>query len=68
MSPPIVNSPIIKTPAYVSVSSKWLKESADEIINSFDEKTIPGKTLTGNQNARKSDVFLWDIWKINYTD
>ena len=68
MSPPIVNSPIIKTPAYVRVSSKWLKESADEIINSFDEKTIPGKTLTGNQNARKSDVFLWDIWKINLTD
>ena len=68
MSPPIVNSPIIKTPAYVSVSSKWLKESADEIINSFDEKTIPGKTLTGNQNARKSDVFLWDIWKKNLTD
>ena len=68
MSPPSVNSPIIKTPAYVRVSSKWLKESADEIINSFDEKTIPGKTLTGNQNARKSDVFLWDIWKINLTD
>ena len=68
MSPSSVNSPYIKTPAYVRVSSKWLKESADEIINSFDEKTIPGKTLTGNQNARKSDVFLWDIWKINLTD
>ncbi len=68
MSPPIVNSPIIKTPAYVRVSSKWFKENADEIINNFNEKTKPGKTLSGNPNARKSDVFLWDIWKINLTD
>ena len=68
MSPPSVNSPYIKTPAYVRVSSKWFKENADEIINNFNEKTKPGKTLTGNQNARKSDVFLWDIWKINLTD
>ena len=68
MSPPIVNSPIIKTPAYVRVSSKWFKENADEIINNFNEKTKPGTTLTGNQNARKSGVLLWDIWKINLTD
>ena len=68
MSPPSVNSPIIKTPAYVRVSSKWFKENADEIINNFDGKTKPGKTLSKNSNARKSDVFLWDIWKINLTD
>ena len=68
MSPPIVNSPIIKTPAYVRVSSKWFKENADEIVNNFDDKTKPGKTLSSNSNARKSDVFLWDIWKINLTD
>ena len=48
MSPPSVNSPIIKTPAYVRVSSKWFKENADEIINNFDEKTNPGKTLSKN--------------------
>ena len=68
MSPPSVNSPYIKTPAYVRVSSKWFKENTDEIINDFDEKTKPGKTLSKNSNARKSDVFLWDIWKLNLTD
>ena len=68
MSPPSVNTPYIKTPAYVKVSSKWFKENAEEIINNFNERTKPGKTLSGNPNARKSDVFLWDIWKINLTD
>ena len=68
MPPPSVNSPIIRTPAYVRVSSKWFKENADEIINNFNEKTKPGRTLSKNSNARKSDIFLWDIWKINLTD
>ena len=40
MSPPSVNTPYIKTPAYVIVSSKWFKENADDIINKLDKKIL----------------------------
>ena len=62
------NSPIIRAPAYVRISSKWFKKNADDIINKLDKKIIPGTTVNNNSSARKSDVFLWDIWKIDLID
>ena len=62
------NSPIIRAPAYVRISSRWFKENADDIINKLDKKTIPGTTVNNNPNARKSEVFLWDIWKLDLID
>lgn len=62
------NSPIVRSPAYVRISSKWFKKNADDIINKLDKKIIPGTTVNNNSSARKSDVFLWDIWKIDLID
>ena len=62
------NSPIIRAPAYVRISSRWFKENADDIINKLDKKTIPGTTVNNNPSARKSEVFLWDIWKLDLID
>jgi len=62
------NSPIVRSPAYVRISSKWFKKNADDIINKLDKKIIPGTTVNNNSSARKSDVFLWDIWKIDLMD
>ena len=62
------NSPIVRAPAYVRISSRWFKENADDIINKLDKKTIPGTTVNNNPNARKSEVFLWDIWKLDLID
>ncbi len=62
------NSPIVRAPAYLRISSRWFKENADDIINKLDKKTIPGTTVNNNPSARKSEVFLWDIWKIDLID
>lgn len=62
------NSPIVRTPAYLRISSRWFKENADDIINKLDKKTIPGTTVNNNPSARKSEVFLWDIWKLDLID
>ena len=62
------NSPIVRSPAYVRISSKWFIENAEDIINKLDKKIIPGTTVNNNSSARKSDVFLWDIWKIDLID
>jgi PKHD-type hydroxylase len=62
------NSPIVRAPAYIRISSRWFKENADDIINKLDKKTIPGLTVNNNPSARKSEVFLWDIWKIDLID
>lgn len=62
------NSPIVRSPAYVRISSRWFKENADNIINKLDKKTISGTTVNNNPSARKSEVFLWDIWKIDLID
>ena len=62
------NSPIVRAPAYLRISSRWFKENADDIINKLDKKTIPGTTVNNNPSARKSEVFLWDIWKIDLLD
>ena len=56
------NSPIVRAPAYLRISSRWFKENADDIINKLDKKTIPGTTVNNNPSARKSEVFLWDIF------
>ena len=64
----LTNSPIVRAPAYVRISSRWFKENADDIINKLDKKTIPGTTVNNNPNARKSEVFLWDIWKLDLID
>lgn len=62
------NSPIVRAPAYLRISSRWFKENADDIINKLDKKTIPGTTVNNNPSARKSEVFLWDIWKLDLID
>ena len=62
------NSPIIRPPNYIRVPSKWFKNNAEKIINELDEKAVPGTTVNNNISARVSDVFLWDIWKLNLTD
>ena len=62
------NSAIVRAPAYLRISSRWFKENADDIINKLDKKTIPGTTVNNNPSARKSEVFLWDIWKIDLID
>ena len=62
------NSPIVRVPAYLRISSRWFKENADDIINKLDKKTIPGTTVNNNPSARKSEVFLWDIWKLDLID
>ena len=62
------NSPIVRSPAYIRISSRWFKENADDIINKLDKKTIPGMTVNNNPSARKSEVFLWDIWKTDLID
>ena len=62
------NSPIVRAPAYIRISSRWFKENADDIINKLDKKTIPGMTVNNNPSARKSEVFLWDIWKTDLID
>ena len=62
------NSPIVRDPAYLRISSRWFKENADDIINKLDKKTIPGTTVNNNPSARKSEVFLWDIWKLDLID
>ena len=64
----LTNSPIVRAPAYVRISSRWFKENADDIINKLDKKTIPGTTVNNNPSARKSEVFLWDIWKLDLID
>ena len=30
------NSPIVRAPAYLRISSRWFKENADDIINKLD--------------------------------
>ena len=64
----LTNTPIVREPAYVRISSRWFKENADDIINKLDKKTIPGTTVNNNPSARKSEVFLWDIWKLDLID
>tara|TARA_B100000809_G_C15113428_1_gene521500 strand:+ start:858 stop:1463 length:606 start_codon:yes stop_codon:yes gene_type:complete len=62
------NYPIVSSPSYIRVSSKWFKINADDIINKLDDKTELGGTVNNNSEARKSEVFLWDIWKTDLTD
>ena len=67
-TPNPANYPIVRTPSYVRVPSKWFKKNAENIINELDKRTVAGGTLNNNSSARKSKVFLWDIWKLDLTD
>ena len=62
------NYPIVRSPSYIRIPSKWFKINAEDIINKLDDRTKPGETVNNNSEARKSEVFLWDIWKTDLTD
>jgi hypothetical protein len=63
------NSPIEKRAPYIRIQSKWFKNNCKKIIDEFDESCARGTTIGGNINdKRKSDVFLYDIWKLDLPD
>jgi|TARA_Y100001951_G_C11284389_1_gene267614 PKHD-type hydroxylase len=63
------NSPTEKKAPYIRIQSKWFKNNCKKIIDEFDESCTRGTTIGGNINdKRKSDVFLYDIWKLDLPD
>tara|TARA_B100001996_G_C18631449_1_gene581916 strand:- start:779 stop:1381 length:603 start_codon:yes stop_codon:yes gene_type:complete len=62
------NYPTTKPPTYVRIPSRWFRENAEIIIKEFDNKSITALTYNNNSKARSSEVFLWDIWKLDLSD
>ena len=62
------NYPVTKAPTYIRIPSRWFRENAGIIIEEFDDKSITALTYNKNSKARSSEVFLWDIWKLDLTD
>ena len=62
------NYPTTKPPTYVRIPSRWFRENAGIIIEEFDNKSTTALTYNNNSKARSSEVFLWDIWKLDLSD
>ncbi len=62
------NYPTTKPPTYVRIPSRWFRENAGIIIEEFDNKSTTALTYNNDSKARSSEVFLWDIWKLDLSD
>ncbi len=58
-----------KKSPYIRIQSGWFKKNKDKIIKEFEPLVEEGTTVGGNKNEkRKSDVHLFDIWRLELTD
>ena len=58
-----------KKSPYVRIQSGWFEKNKDKIINELEPLVEEGTTVGGNKsNRRKSDVHLFDIWKLELSD
>lgn len=58
-----------KKPPYIRIQSGWFKNNKDKIIKEFEPLVEEGTTVGGNKSEkRKSDVHLFDIWRLELTD
>ena len=58
-----------KKPPYVRIQSGWFEKNRDKIINELEPLVIEGTTVGGNKSkSRKSDVHLFDIWRLDLPD
>ena len=58
-----------KKSPYVRIQSGWFEKNKDKIINELEPQVEEGTTVGGNNsNRRKSDVHLFDIWKLELSD
>ena len=54
---------------YIRIQRKKKKKNKDKIIKEFEPLVEEGTTVGGNKNEkRKSDVHLFDIWRLELTD
>ena len=58
-----------KKPPYIRLQSGWFEKNKDKIIKEFESLVEEGTTVGGNKNEkRKSDVHLFDIWRLELSD
>ncbi len=58
-----------KKSPYIRIQSGWFKKNKDKIIKEFEPLVEEGTTVGGNKSEkRKSDVHLFDIWRLELTD
>lgn len=57
-----------KKPPYRRIKSDWFFRHSKQIIDELSETLSEGLTVGGNQEFRKSDVYLYDIWRLDLSD
>lgn len=62
------NNLLDKKPPYRRIKSDWFFRHSKQIIDELGENLSKGLTVSGNQDYRKSDVYLYDIWNLNLSD
>lgn len=62
------NNLLDKKPPYRRIKSDWFFRHSKQIIDELGENLSKGLTVSGSQDYRKSDVYLYDIWNLNLSD
>tara|TARA_A100001201_G_scaffold63172_1_gene59776 strand:- start:19 stop:591 length:573 start_codon:yes stop_codon:yes gene_type:complete len=53
---------------YVRIKSGWFLKNSQNIINELEPKVEKGLTIKGDSDKRNSDVYLYDIWRLDLSD
>ena len=57
-----------RKPPYRRIKSDWFFRHAKQIIDELGENLTEGLTVSGRDEFRKSDVYLFDIWRLDLSD
>lgn len=57
-----------KKPPYRRIKSDWFFRHSKQIIDELGKNLTEGLTVGGNKEFRKSDVYLYDIWRLDLSD
>ena len=53
---------------YVRINSSWFFKNSEKIINELEPEVKKGLTVNGESDKRNSDVYLYDIWRLDLSD
>ena len=53
---------------YVRINSSWFFKNSEKIINELEPEVKKGLTVNGKSDKRNSDVYLYDIWRLDLSD